>query len=393
MSAKQDSTASGASLPTDGGDGSAAAYRRVVIKAGTNLLTAGTDRLDLEVMAALVSQISKLVHQGIEVFLVSSGAIAAGRHSLGVTKDSKTSPSKSALAAVGQGRLVQAYEDLFRWHGITVAQALLTRSDLTDRGGYLNVRNTLLSLAELRVVTVINENDLVSLDEIMDDSFGDNDLLSAMVANLVDADMLVILTDIDGLYTADPRVDPSAKLIPRVERVDDAIEKLAGASGTQRGRGGMTTKVRAAKLATSWGVAVAIAGGRTPNVLPRLAVGESVGTFFPPGHAKTDSRKRWLLSGLSARGELVVDNGAAGALRTGGKSLLPAGVRDARGDFQRGDIVTIQDASGRQVGYGIVNYDAAEVLAIKGAKSSRISELLGHSFGDEVVHRNNLVVL
>lgn len=392
MSAKQGSTASGATPPTDGGDGSAA-YKRVVVKAGTNLLTAGTDRLDLEVMAALVSQISRLVHQNVEVLLVSSGAIAAGRHSLGVTKDSKTSPSKPALAAVGQGRLVQAYEDLFRWHGITVGQALLTRSDLTDRGGYLNVRNALLSLAELRVVTVINENDLVSLDEIMDDSFGDNDLLSAMVANLVDADMLVILTDIDGLYTADPRVDPSAKLIPRVERVDDAIEKLAGASRSERGSGGMTTKVRAAKLATSWGVAVAIAGGRTPNVLLRLVAGESVGTFFPPCHSKIDSRKRWLLSGLSARGELVVDNGAAGALRTGGKSLLPAGVRDARGDFQRGDIVTILDASGRQVGYGIVNYDAAEVQAIKGAKSSRISELLGHSFGDEVVHRNNLVVL
>jgi glutamate 5-kinase len=257
-------------------------YRRIVVKAGTNVLTGGGDSLDLEMMASLVDQVADLRRRDMEVLLVTSGAIAAGGHVLDIGGQREDIPSRQALAAVGQSRLMHIYEQLFENHGITVAQALLSRGDIMDREGYLNVRNTLLALLEWKVVPIINENDVVAVEEIGVDVFGDNDSLSAMVANLVDADLLIMLSDIDGLYTADPHEDSKAVLIPRVERVDQAIEALAGANHSSRSRGGMQAKLEAIKLATASGVAVALVNGRERRVVPRLAAGESVGTFFAP---------------------------------------------------------------------------------------------------------------
>ena len=372
---------------------SAPAYRRMVVKAGTSLLTRGGDRLNLQVMATLVEQIAQLHLAGVETMLVSSGAVAAGRHVLGVPREGKDVPFRQVLAAAGQGRLMHAYEQLFDWRQIPVAQALLSRKDLSDRLGYLNVRNTLLSLLELRVVPIINENDVVAVDELEGNVFGDNDNLSAMVANLVDADMLVLLGLVEGLFTADPHVEPGARLIPTVERLDGDIEALGGASWDSEGRGGMATKLEAARLATASGVNVVIASGAEPDVLNRLAAGERIGTFFPATSGKMESRKRWMLSGLSNKGEIVVDEGAAGVLRQQKSSLLPKGVKEVVGSFERGDIVSIIDSVRARIAAGITNYDSRDVDKMKGSHSSEIAELLGHQYGDEVVHRNNMVSL
>jgi len=362
-------------------------YHRLVVKLGTNLITAGTDRLDLDVMATLVGQVARLHQQR----LVSSGAIAAGRQKLGLARERKDIPFRQVMAAVGQNALMQCYEQLFGWHGITVAQTLLTKGDLSDRLGYLNARNTLLALLELGVVPIVNENDVVAVDELGGADFGDNDNLSAMVANLVDADLLVLLGDVAGLYTADPR-DKGATLIPRVDRIDDGIERLAGGAGG-RGHGGMATKLQAARLTTASGAAVIIADGQERDVLLRLVAGEGVGTLFPPSSSKMESRKRFLLTGLSVRGRLVVDEGATAALKKQNKSLLPAGIREVGGNFERGDAVNIVDAQGGKIACGISNYSSEEIAKIKGARSDRIESLLGYGYGSEVVHRNNLVVL
>ena len=371
----------------------ASRYRRIVVKAGTTLLTGGKDRLDLEVMASLVGQAARLHQQGVQVAVVTSGAVAAGRHLLNSARGDRDIAARQVLAAVGQGRLMGAYEQLFGQQGITVAQALITRRDTMDRIGYLNIRNTLLALLERQVVPIINENDVVAVEELGEGAvFGDNDRLSALVANLVDADLLLLLGDIPGLYSADPHLDPDARLIPRVERVDAAIEAMARGPLNVESRGGMATKVEAAKLATASGVAVVIADGRAPEVVLRLAAGEPLGTFFPPTSSKLESRQRWMLSSLS-RGELQIDAGAVEALKTKGGSLLPAGVRGVQGVFQRGDVVAIVDPQGQRVACGIANYRAEEVEALKGARSDRIRALLGAYYGDEVVHRDNLVVL
>ena len=367
-------------------------YRRIVVKVGTNVLTAGTDRLDLEVMAALVGQVARLHKEGAAVLVVTSGAIAAGRHRLGVSRDRRGMPFRQMLAAVGQSDLMQAYQELFASHEITVAQTLLTRRDLADRQGYLNARNTLLGLLELGVAPIINENDVVAVDEIEGAKIGDNDNLSALVANLVDADLLVLLTDQAGLYTADPRRDANAHLIPRVERIDAEIERLAG--GTRgRGVGGMATKLQAARLALAGGTPVVIADGREREVLIRLAWGEELGTFFPSSVDRMESRKRWMVAGLSVRGRIAVDAGASRALREQGRSLLPAGVSDVEGDFERGDAVAITDDDGQRIACGIANYSAQEILRIRGVRSDRIEGVLGHHYGGEVVHRDNLVLL
>jgi len=374
-------------------DKGALSYRRVVVKAGTSLLTGGADRLDLEMMATLVGQISRLHGLGVEVILVSSGAVAAGRHVLGVTREGKDLPLRQALAAVGQGHLMHAYEQLFSWHDIPVAQALLSRRDLVDRLGYLNVRNTLLALLEHRVVPIINENDVVAVEELTGNVFGDNDTLSAMVANIVDADLLVMLGEIKGLFTADPHLDPNARLIPVVERISDDIETMGGPSWKNNGRGGMATKLDAARLATASGINVVIASGLEPNVLTRLVDGESIGTLFPATSSKMESRKRWMLSGLSIKGEIVVDDGAVSVLRSQHRSLLPAGVKDVRGPFERGDIISILNVKQVQIACGITNYDSNDIDEIKGVHSDRIAETLGHQYGDEIVHRNNMVIL
>jgi glutamate 5-kinase len=367
-------------------------YHRIVAKLGTNVLTAGTDRLDTDVMASLVGQVARLRKAAAEVLVVTSGAIAAGRHRLGVSRDRKGMPFRQMLAAVGQSDLMQAYQELFGRHGITVAQTLLTRRDLADRQGYLNARNTLLGLIEMGVVPVINENDVVAVDEIEGAKIGDNDNLSALVANLVDADLLVLLTDQAGLYTADPHRDANATLIPRVERIDARIERLAGDT-RGRGVGGMATKLQAARLALAGGANVVIADGREPDVLLRLARGEALGTFFPSGVDRMESRKRWMVAGLSLKGSIAVDPGASKALCEQRRSLLPAGVRDVTGSFKRGDAVAITDGDGRRIACGIANYSAEEIMRIRGLRSDRIEATLGHHYGGEVVHRDNLVLL
>ena len=367
-------------------------YRRIVAKLGTSLLTGGSDHLNEDIMSSLIAQLAELHRQGLEVLVVSSGAIALGRHKLGLTKKLKGIPFKQVLASVGQNRLMHVYEQLFSRYDITVAQALLTKADLSDRAGYLNTRNTLLALLELRVVCIINENDVVAIDEIREAKFGDNDNLSAMVANLVDADLLLLLTDIGGLYTADPHRYPDAKLIPRVDKIDTRIDRLAADTQSKVSTGGMITKIEAARLATASGVTVAIADGREKDIILRLVAGEAVGTHFIPTATRLESRQRWMLSGLATRGKLVVDSGAALALQKQKRSLLAAGIKEVEGKFKRGDIVNICDSDGCQLGCGITNYSSSDIAAIKGMHSRKIATLLGYDYGSEVVHRNNLVM-
>jgi glutamate 5-kinase len=368
-------------------------YRRLIAKFGTNLITGGTGHLDSSIMSSLTEQVAQLHQQGHEIIIVSSGAVAAGRQKLGMTKECKGVPFKQVLASVGQSQLMNAYEQLLSQHNIIVAQALLTRSDLIDRAGYLNARNTLLALIELGVICIVNENDVVATDELGELIFGDNDNLSAMVANLIDADLLVLLTDIDGLYTADPQHTPEAKLIPRVERIDTEIERLAGDTASSSGVGGMITKIEAAKLATASGVTVVIANGHKPDVLTQIALGENIGTIFPPRTSRLESKKRWMLSGLASKGKLVVDDGAVLALKKQNRSLLPAGVVGVDGEFQRGDVVDIFDSKGCQIGCGIPNYSSQDITKIKGAQSDTISSLLGYEYGTEIIHRNNMVLV
>ncbi len=368
-------------------------YHRIVVKLGTSLLTGGSDHLNQDIMSSLVAQVAQLHRQGLELLVVSSGAIAAGRYKLQLNKRLKGIPFKQVFSSVGQSRLMLTYEQLFSRYNITVAQALLTRADLSDRAGYLNARNTLLALLELRVLCIVNENDVVAMDEIQEEKICDNDNLSAMVANLVDADLLLILTDIAGLYTADPQRNPDAHLIPQVDRIDSEIEHLAANTPGNLGTGGMATKIEAAKLATTSGVTVIIADGREPDIILRLAAGKAAGTCFLPTTSKLESRQRWMLSGLSTKGELVVDSGAALALVKQKRSLLAAGIINIEGEFQRGDIVNICDPQGICLSCGITNYSSADIATIKGSHSKKIATLLGYDYGSEIVHRNNLVVL
>ncbi len=364
----------------------------MVVKLGTSLLTSGSDHLDRDMMSRLVDQAARIHQQGAEIIVVSSGAMAAGRHRLNLTKKIKSIPFKQVLCSVGQSHLMHIYEELVGRYDIPVAQALLTKADLSDRSGYLNARNTLLALLQLRVLCIVNENDVVAVDELDEAKFGDNDNLSAMVANLVDADLLLLLTDTAGLHTADPRRDPNARLISEVEHIDDDIERLADRAGAM-GIGGMVTKIEAAKLATASGVTVIIADGREPDIIPRLAGGEKIGTIFLPSAPRLESRKRWMLSSPSIRGILLVDSGAAQALKKQNRSLLAAGIKEVKGEFDRGDLVDIYDAEGMHLGCGLVNYSSSEVNLIKGAHSGKIATLLGIDYGPEVVHRDNLAVL
>jgi glutamate 5-kinase len=369
-------------------------YRRIVVKLGTRLLTGGSKQhLDMEIMSNITRQIAELHTQDAQIIIVSSGAVAAGRHKLGIEGAVKGIPYKQVLASVGQSRLMNTYEQLFDTHHITVAQALLTKSDIADRAGYLNARNTLIALMELGVICIVNENDVVSADEIKENKFGENDILSAMVANLIDADMLMILSDTGGLFTADPKVDPSAHLIPLVEKIDASIKRLCTDSLSGGGTGGMITKVEAARLATSSGVRVVIAAGKEQDIILKLAAGEARGTQFLPTITHMESRRRWMVSGLCTRGKLNIDPGAATALKKQNRSLLAAGIKNAEGKFGRGDIVAIYDTDGLQIGCGIVNYNSGDINLIKGAQSGKIAGLVITDYGPEVVHRNNLALL
>ena len=367
-------------------------YRRLVVKAGTSVITGNSDQLDLVSLSRLVGQIAQLRQCGVDVVVVTSGAIAAGRQVLGSQSERKDIPYRQVLAAVGQGRLLHRYEELFSSRGVQVAQALLTWNDLSDRQRYLNVRSTLITLLELGVVPILNENDVVAVDEI-GENFGDNDRLSALVANLVDADLLVIFTDTEGLYTADPRLDPHATLIRQVERVDETVLAMAGRQHSAGSRGGMPAKLEAARLVTTSGIAMVICSGSLPDVLLRVACGEAIGTMFVPADSRLESRKRWMLSGLNNRGEIVVDRGAQDALLRENRSLLPPGIMGVRGQFQRGDIVYVLGSEGARLACGITNYSAGDIDQIKGSRSDRIHELLGYHFGQEVIHRNNMVLV
>ena len=388
-----------------GGRDGRRAYRRLVAKFGTSLLTGGSDQLDLQVMSALVGQVARLRRQGVAVIVVTSGAIAAGRDRLNQTGERRDGPgrgrasarkditSRQVLASVGQSHLMQTYDRLFAEHDLVVGQTLLTRRDLADRVAYLNARNTLMALLELGAVPVVNENDVVAVEEIESALIGDNDNLSSLVANLVDADLLALLTDTGGLYTTDPRRDQSAQLVPRVERITPEIERLASDTETRHGVGGMITKLQAAKLATAGGADVVIASGHEPNALERLVKGEALGTLFPATTDRMESRKRWMLAGLAARGKIVIDAGATKALLSQGRSLLAAGVHEVAGRFDRGDTVSIYADDGRRIAIGVTSYGREDVAAIRGVRSDRIAQVLGHEYGAEVVHRNNLVLL
>jgi glutamate 5-kinase len=342
-------------------------------------------------MVDLVRQMSILHTDGKDVVLVTSGAIAAGKERLNFPQFPKDIPAKQMLAAIGQPRLMAIYEQLFNLYGIAMAQVLLTRTDLIHRRSYINSRNTLTALVTNRVVPIVNENDTVATEEIR---VGDNDNLSAHVANLIEADILVILTDQKGLFTADPRRDPNAELISDVTTVEipEEIWHAAGGTSNGLGTGGMVTKLQAADLARRSGATVVIARGSDPDVLLNLAAGESVGTRFHPVTTAIESRKRYILSGGRASGGLIVDDGAVNALRQGG-SLLPVGLRRIEGMFERGDSVRILEQSGREVARGLVNYASVDLVKICGEKSDNIEKILGFAYGDEVIHRNNMVLL
>lgn len=366
---------------------------RIVVKLGTSVLTAGTDRLNRPYMVGLARQVAALRDRGVQVLLVSSGAVAAGRERLGASPGQRAKanvPLKQMFAAVGQSRLMHLYEQLFELYGLQVAQALLTRDDLRDRRRYLNARSTLTLCLERGIVPIVNENDAVVTAEIR---VGDNDNLSALVAGLVDADLLLILTDIAGLYSADPRGDPAAELIAEVPAIDERIWAMAGGAGSARGTGGMRTKIQAADLATRAGTAVVIAAGAEPDVILRVAGGELIGTRFVAAASHLDSRKRWILAETARQSRLVVDAGAVAALLGQGRSLLPAGVAAVEGDFDRGQTVRIYAPDGREIARGLTQYRAADVRAIRGLRSAQIAETLGYEYGPEVVHRDDMVVL
>lgn len=364
--------------------------RRLVVKVGTSVLTGGEAALNRPRMLELVRQVTALAAQGHEVVLVTSGAVLAGRERLNYPRPSRDIPFKQMLAAVGQGRLMHIYEQFFEIYGLPVAQVLLTREDLRDRHRYLNARNTLLALLERRIVPIINENDAVATDEIR---VGDNDNLSALVANLVEAELLILLTDISGLYTADPRLHPEAELIREVPLVDEETYRLAGGSRSGLGTGGMVTKLQAAELATCGGADVVVAGGEEENILLRLVAGERLGTWFAAATDRLEGRKRWILAETAPEGQLTVDGGAARAILCEGGSLLAVGVTAVEGAFERGATVGIVDARGREVARGVANYGAPEAALILGLHSDEIEERLGYAYGPEVVHRDNLVVL
>jgi glutamate 5-kinase len=368
-------------------------YKRIVVKFGTSLLTGGKDQLDLVMMSRLVAQLSALHAQGKEIVVVSSGAVACGRHQLGLPRKMKGIPYKQVLSSVGQSSLMYTYQQLFDPNRISIGQALLTRSDLTNRAGYLNARNTLLALIELKVICIVNENDVVATEELQGTRFGDNDNLSAMVANLIDADLLIILSDIAGLYTADPSLNADATLIREVSRIDSRILGLAQGSRSGSGTGGMHTKLQAAAMATACGITVIIAQGNEPEVIIRLAAGEAIGTRFLPTADRLESRERWMLAGLSVKGKLIVDEGALVALKKEKGSLLAAGILAVEGLFHKGDLVDVFDVSGNRLGSGMTNYSCEEVDKLKGMHSRKIAGLLGHDYGSEVIHRNNLLVL
>jgi glutamate 5-kinase len=364
--------------------------KRIVIKVGSSSITHETGLLDLGRIEKLSREIADLMASGKEVVLVSSGAVAAGLGKLGLKERPKTIPEKQAVAAVGQGVLIHIYGKVFGEYSQTVAQVLLTREDTIARERCLNSRNTLLTLLEMGVLPIINENDAVAVDEL---KIGENDTLSAMVASLIDADLLIILSDIDGLYTTNPSSDPGASLITQVDEINEKIEASCGGAGSARGTGGMFTKVQAAKIATSSGIPMIIANSKTESVLHRVASGEPLGTLFCAKENAHGFKKRWISFGAKVEGSVSVDSGCEKSVVSGGKSLLPAGLVGVEGEFLQGAVVKVLSASGRELGRGMVNYSSEELLKIKGKHSDEIADILGAKPYDEAIHRDHLAIL
>ena len=363
----------------------------IVIKIGTSSLTQGqTGQLALSTIASLVETLSQLKRLGHRVVLVSSGAVGVGCARLRIQERPKKIATKQAIAAVGQGRLMRIYDDLFSSLEQPIAQILLTRRELIERSCYVNINNTFQALFELGVIAIVNENDTVAIEEL---KFGDNDTLSALVASLIEADWLFILTDVDRLYSADPRSNPDARPISLVTATElNQLQVDAGSSGSQWGTGGMMTKLTAARIATGSGVRTVITHGQDPQNILKILAGENLGTQFEPQLRPENARKRWIAYGLLPLGTLYLDNGAIKALCKGGKSLLPAGITQVEGDFVATDAVRICDVQGTEMGRGLVNYSSGEIAQIKGRKSDEIATILGYIDAETVIHRDNLVI-
>jgi glutamate 5-kinase len=363
---------------------------RVVVKIGSNLVTDKTGRINQRRIHFLAKEISELTDRSIEIVMVSSGAIASGLRKLGLKIKPKEIRKKQATAAVGQPLLMWMYEQYFFQYGKHIAQILLTRDDLSDRIRYINAKNTILTLLEMKVIPIINENDTVATDEI---KFGDNDQLAALVSGLIEANHLIILSDVEGLYTSDPKKDPEAKIIRHVKEFSKEIENIAKPTSTGYGTGGMYSKVIAAKKATSFGVPVHIVSGRKYGNIIAVLEGKSIGTYFEAISHRVTSRKGWIAYATRSKGNLYIDSGAVKALIQNGKSLLPSGIKKVEGDFDIGDAVYCIDENGQRIAKGLVNYSSCEIRLIKGKKSSEIDKILGYKYSDEIIHRDNLVIL
>lgn len=365
------------------------AYRRVVVKLGTSVLTSGSKKLDKAHMVELARQMALLMKSGVEVVLCTSGAIAAGREHLQYPRLPDTMANKQLLAAVGQSQLILAWSQLFSIYGLHVGQLLLTRADLEDRERYLNARDTLNALLANNIIPIINENDAVATNEI---KVGDNDNLSARAALLCDADLLILLTDQKGLFDADPRSNPDAKLIAQVQNIDDSLRLLAGGSVSGLGTGGMSTKLEAADIARRAGIEVVIASGHHCDVIQKIVSKEAVGTHFSAIENPLESRKQWILAGPAARGKLRLDAGAASAVTLKGRSLLSKGVLSVEGEFERGETLQLIDQDGKVLARGMARYSAQALRLIAGKHSDEIESVLGYDYGDAIVHRNDMVV-
>ncbi len=366
------------------------AVHRIVVKVGTSTLTHANGKLNYARIEGLVRELANAVNSGKQIILVSSGAVGAGMDRLGWKEKPKTIPEKQAAAAVGQGILMHTYEKLFGEYGQVVAQVLLTREDSVNRRRYANSRNTLLKLLDIGVIPIINENDAVAIDEL---KIGDNDTLSANVAAIVDADVLIILSDVEGVYSANPQTDPTAKLLQEIDEVTPEIEAICGGAGTLRGTGGMFTKMAAARMAMNSGIVMVIASGARDGVVQSVLGGEMVGTLFPPTQTRLRFRKRWLAFGARIRGRLTVDKGCAHALLKNGSSLLAAGIQAVEGSFEQGNTISILNQDGWEIARGLSNYSSRDTRKIKGVHTQEITEILGHKPYDEVVHRDNMVLL
>lgn len=365
--------------------------KRVVVKVGTSTITYSNGKRNFSQIDRLARELSDLQNQGKEIILVTSGAVAVGVDRMGLPKKPDTIPGKQAAAAVGQGVLMHTYEKFFADYGQVVAQVLLTKTESIDRHRYTNSRNTFMELLKQRVIPIVNENDVVALDEL---KIGDNDNMSALVAGIVDADLVIILSDIDGLYTANPQTNPDAELVPLVTEITPEIEASAGGVGSARGTGGMTTKIQAAKASTSSGINLVIASGTEKNAIPRILAGENIGTLFVSRENRLQFRKRWLAFGARIQGSIVVDAGCAEAIhKAGGCSVLPAGIVAVEGCFEPGSTISVKDSDGHELARGLSHYSSEELEKIKGCKSSEIEDIIGHKNYDEIIHRDDLVIL